>query len=169
MTELGLKPLVHGLIGGTVAIAAVLGATQSAVADEYGSVYLGGTQALSWLFTNSSPQHNLVGYACFVSDGLETMSRTTSIYRYEILAADTYLYMRPLKSAMVYREGQQYIKREDVQFIEESELRSRAPMDDQGIWFTGSEEVTPMERACLDGGVAAALQEVERSYGINLP
>lgn len=165
MSEFGIKPLVRGLIGGAVGLAAVIGGMQAAIAGDYGANYIGQSFSLTWLFTGS--QSNPVGYACLTRDRLGGMTRDVDIHRYRIVADYDHFYLEPLNSVVIYPEGGRYVAKE-TESIPEDAFGANAQMDDAEFWYAENEPVEALGRACVDMGVAGAIQEVERMHGIDV-
>lgn len=166
MSKFGVKSLVRGLIGGAVGITALVGSMQAAIAGDYGANYIGQSLSLTWLFTGS--QSNPVGYACLTRDRIGGMTRDIDIHRYRIVVAEyDYFYLEPLNSVAIYPDGGRYVVKE-TEPISEDAFSGAAELNAAETWYADNETVEALGRACVDMGVAGAIQEVERQHGIDV-
>lgn len=137
---------------------------------QYFENYAGQSYALTWLEIDSpipSSDYTLMGYACFTRDTLEAMSATAVINRYEIRGDADYFYLHPISGATVYLENGSYVAEANEPMAEE-EFAAYLETDDAGFWYIGDSEVSDFGRACVDGGIAGALNHLEFTHGIQI-
>ncbi len=141
-----------------------------AIAGEYGAANLGGSTYLTWGFTETTPiprggtEPSLRGYACVTQDALEAMSRTAIIHRYQILLApggDDF-YLSPVGGVAVTRSATRLVATDSTPEPEQA-IWDIAETD-VGGWFKSELPPEGMGLACVNSGIAGAMQYLERVH-----
>jgi hypothetical protein len=146
-------------------------------APRYGSNNLGGSTYFSWMLM-SQPRAQLdvdnsvvSGYACVVKDTLKGMAKTGVVTRYMITGTEKAgdLILKPLNSVTIQPEGKGY-KVKDFPPTPETipNLMEALADDKQGPWYKSDFAPGKTDRACLEGGVAGALKQIEKEHKIKL-
>jgi hypothetical protein len=153
----------------SIVLSALAGGLGSpAMADTYGANNLGGSTYLTWVLRSSPsrPAGTAIGHACITRDALEAMARTANVERYQILAnpQGSHPTLAPLGGVIISPNGSGFGS------------KTLAPTPEQQIWerleLAGSRrglrsDLTPdeMGKACVDGGIAGALNYLESIHG----
>lgn len=164
---------MNRLIAYTLAgIAIATGASASpAFAGEYGSQYFGFSTYLTWSLNDdtgtSASLESVVGYACVTKDALESMSRSGSIERYAIYAdpTDNTLYLEPLNGVAIAPGNGGFIARDAAPQPAQS-IWDYAQLNAAGSWFLDDTEPDALGLACVDGGIAGALQQLQQDHAM---
>lgn len=142
-------------------------------AGEYGASNFGGSASLTWLFfdsdtsnvsLNSPPIH--VGYFCHTRDTLGAMSRTAIVERYEILVYpnSSDYFLEPINGVIVSPSGDTWVA-EAIDPNDEQIFWDNAQLNESYDWFMDDQTVDELGRACVDGGIAAAIGVLEAIHG----
>lgn len=135
--------------------------------SEYGTANLGGSAYLTWAFPTR--RGDAVGYACLVRDAIGGMANSAYIHRYAIapVPGDVYYDLQPLNAVEISPSGQRFAAR-TTEVIPTETIWSTAPLDESQEWFEASAEVDVVGRACVDGGVAGAIERLEQRHEIQI-
>jgi len=140
---------------------------QQAGLNDYGATNLGGSAYLTWAFP--AARGNAVGYACIVRDTLEGMTNDAYIHRYAIVPVpDNFYYeLEPLNAVNIV-PGSRGFSARPTEVIPAETLWSNARLDESQEWFEPNIDVDAVGRACVDGGVAGAIEQLEQEHDIQI-
>jgi hypothetical protein len=145
------------------------------LAGEYGAQNLGGSTYLTWLLLDvemppllpNRPDKVLVGYACVTKDGLASMSQSGFIHRYAIYAEPytDYRFLESLNGVAIAPGDAGFVARESTP-QPPADLWDYAELDGAGAWFVSDIEPDALGLACVNAGVAGALQELQQVHPV---
>ena len=166
-----MKNITSAVVAALATAIAPITISDSAIAQTYGAQYFGASTSLSWILYDATlptdrSQPSLLSYMCVTRDALGAMANTAVIERYAVyLRPNGKLLVEPLSAVIVQPLDGGYMARSsDVYLLDDLMAASQA--DANGDWLLSEYAPAGIEEACLNGGVAGALDELEASHGI---
>ncbi|MBD2067355.1 hypothetical protein H6F93_07400 [Leptolyngbya sp. FACHB-671] len=141
----------------------------AAAVPEYGASNLGGSTYLTWVFQDRADANGVRGYVCITRDTLGGMARNAFANRYAIVPVpdNFYFELRPLNAVEIYPSGSGWVA-EQVEPIPVDDIWANAELDESEEWFAANIPVDDLGRACVDGGIAGTVQQVEQLHQIDV-
>jgi hypothetical protein len=140
-------------------------------APEYGAQNIYSTVDLSWGFNVTNGDVNqqgakLVGYACVISDQIRGVNKIAVVKRYELRAVPRSgsAYFVPLKGVTIgAKEVREFVPTDNLFDLYDKSLEWDRDKD----WYVSDSTPSAVDRACIDGGIAAATKAIKTKHGIN--
>lgn len=156
----------------TLAIATSLLAAfplSAAAVPEYEASNLGGSTYVTWAFQDRADANGVQGYACITRDTIGGMTRSAYAHRYAIVSVpeDFFVGLRPLNAVEIYPNGSGWVA-EQTEPIPTDVIWANAQLNESEEWFAANISVDDLGRACVDGGIAGAIQQIEQLHQIDI-